>query len=138
MNEQGLKTIASAYSVRETIDRLGRIATAGGLVVFARIDHAAGAAQVGMALRPTELVLFGNPRGGTPLMQERQTAGIDLPLKALAWEDAEGRVWLTYNEIPWLAERHNLGQGSNAAVTALDTGQTGIVTTTASPAPPEA
>jgi uncharacterized protein (DUF302 family) len=138
MSDQGLKTIASAFSVRETIDRLGRIATARGLLVFARIDHAAGAAQVGMALRPTELVLFGHPRGGTPLMQERQTAGIDLPLKALAWEDAEGKVWLTYNEIPWLADRHNLGAGSRAAATALDAGQTGIITAAASPTPGEA
>jgi uncharacterized protein (DUF302 family) len=138
MSDQGLKTIASAYTVRETIDRLGRIATARGLIVFARIDHAAGAAQVGMALRPTELVLFGHPRGGTPLMQERQTAGIDLPRKALAWEDAEGKVWLTYNEVSWLAERHNLGAGSGAAVTALDAGQTGIITAAASSAPGEA
>jgi uncharacterized protein (DUF302 family) len=133
-----LATIASAFSVRETIDRLARIATSRGMVVFARIDHAVGAAQVGMALRPTELVLFGHPRGGTPLMQERQTAGIDLPLKALAWEDAEGKVWLTYNEIPWLVGRHNLGAGSSAAAAALDTGQTGIVTAAASPAPQEA
>jgi len=87
-----------------------------------------------MALRPTELVLFGHPRGGTPLMQERQTAGIDLPLKALAWEDAEGRVWLSYNEIPWLTARHNLGAGSSAAVTELEAGQLGIITAAASPA----
>ena len=137
MNEQGLKTIASAYSVRETIDRLGRIATARGLVVFARIDHAAGAAQVGMVLRPTELVLFGHPRGGTPLMQESRTAGIDLPLKALAWEDAEGKVWLTYNDILWLAGRHNLGAAGSAAATALEAGQIEIITAAASSAPSE-
>ena len=95
MSENGLTTMPSAFSVQETIDRLERIVTSRGLRVFTRIDHAAGAAQVGMALRPTELVLFGHPRGGTPLMQDKQTAGIDLPLKALAWEDAEGPVWLT-------------------------------------------
>jgi uncharacterized protein (DUF302 family) len=137
MNDHGLKTLASAFSVRETIDRVGRIATARGLVVFARIDHAAGARQVGMPLRPTELVLFGHPRGGTPLMQERQSAGIDLPLKALAWEDAEGRVWLTYNELPWLAARHTLDAGSSAAVAALDAVQTGIIAAAASPSSPE-
>jgi uncharacterized protein (DUF302 family) len=133
-----LITIPSAYSVRETIDRLERIATAKGLGVFARIDHAAGAAQVGMALRPTELVLFGNPRGGTPLMQDRQTAGIDLPLKALAWEDADGHVWLTCNEASWLAQRHMLSTQSSAAVGALDAGQKAISLAATSPASPEA
>ena len=75
-------------------------------MVFARIDHAAGAASVGMALRPTELLIFGNPKGGTPLMQDRQTAGIDLPVKALAWEDADGKTWLSYNDADWIAARH--------------------------------
>ena len=137
MSDHGLTTIPSAFSVRETIDRLERIATARGLVVFARIDHAAGAAQVGMALRPTELVLFGHPRGGTPLMQDRQTAGIDLPLKALAWEDAEGHVWLTYNEAGWLAQRHRLTAKSSAAVAALDAGQGAITLAATAPSPPE-
>ena len=137
MSEHGLTTIPSAFSVRETIDRLERSATARGLVVFARIDHAAGAAQVGLALRPTELVLFGHPRGGTPLMQERQTAGIDLPLKALAWEDAEGRVWLTSNEAGWLAQRHRLTAQSSAAVAALDAGQAAITQAATAPAPAE-
>jgi uncharacterized protein (DUF302 family) len=105
--------------------------------VFARIDHAAAAAQVGMALRPTELLLFGHPRGGTPLMQDRQTAAIDLPLKALAWEDAEGHVWLTSNEPAWLARRHQLGAGSSAAVAALDAGQAAITLAATAPAPPE-
>ena len=137
MSDHGLTTMPSAYSVRETIDRLARIATARGLTVFARIDHAAGAAQIGLALRPTELVLFGHPRGGTPLMQDRQTAGIDLPLKALAWEDAEGHVWLTCNEMTWLAGRHGLGADTSAAVAALDAGQVGIITAATSPSPPE-
>src|SRR5579863_7559758 len=122
MSENGLITIASKFSVRETIDRLAAAATSAGLHVFARIDHAAGAAQVGMELRPTELLLFGNPRGGTPLMQDRQTAGIDLPVKALVWEDEEGKVWLTYNEASWLAARHELGDRSNAAVEAIEKG----------------
>jgi uncharacterized protein (DUF302 family) len=119
MSDQGLITIPSAFSVREVIDRLEKIITSKGLRVFARIDHAAGAAQVGMALRPTELIIFGNAKGGTPLMQDQQTAGIDLPLKVLAWEDAGGAVWLTYNDLAWLARRHDLGEASHAAVAAL-------------------
>ena len=122
MSDNGLITLASRYSVRETMDRLTTAITSAGLLVFARIDHAAGAAQVGMELRPTELLIFGNPRGGTPLMQDRQTAGIDLPIKALAWEDEEGKVWLTYNEAKWLAARHELGANSRDAVEAIEKG----------------
>jgi uncharacterized protein (DUF302 family) len=72
------------------------------MTVFARIDHAANAAAVGLSLRPTEVVLFGNPKGGTLLMQDQQPAGIDLPLKALDWQDAEGKVWLGYNAPEWI------------------------------------
>jgi uncharacterized protein (DUF302 family) len=122
----GLVTIRSAHSVFETIDRLVAAVTARGLNVFARIDHAAGAASVGMELRPTLLVIFGNPRGGTPLMQDRQTAGIDLPVKALAWEDAGGAVWLTYNDARWLARRHGLGAASDAAVAAIEAGMAAV------------
>ena len=131
MSEHGLITIPSAYSVRETIDRLVRIVTARGLGVFARIDHAAGAAQVGMALRPTELLIFGNAKGGTPLMQRKQTAGLDLPLKVLAWEDAEGAVWLTYNDLAWLARRHGLGAESGASVAALSAAMASLTATVA-------
>ncbi len=122
MTANGLVTIASAFSVGETIDRLAHEVTTHGLVVFARIDHAAGAASVGMALRPTELLVFGNPKGGTPLMQDRQTAGIDLPVKALAWEDADGKTWLSYNDADWIAARHALGAASADAVKALAAG----------------
>jgi uncharacterized protein (DUF302 family) len=117
--ESGLVTIRSAHPVPETIDRLVTAVTARGMTVFARIDHAAGAAGVGLQLRPTQLLVFGSPVGGTPLMQDRQTAGIDLPLEALAWEDAEGAVWLTYNDPRWVAERHGLGATSAAAVAAM-------------------
>jgi uncharacterized protein (DUF302 family) len=120
--DQGLITIPSSYSAGETIDRLEQAATAAGLRIFARIDHAAGAAEVGMELRPTELLIFGHPRGGTPLMQARQTAGIDLPVKALAWEDEAGMVWLTYNNAGWLAARHQLGATSERAVEAIRSG----------------
>jgi len=122
MEAAGLVTIRSQVSVSETIDRIVAGATRCGLIVFARIDHADGAGKVGMRLRPTELVIFGHPRGGTPLMIDRQTAGIDLPVKALAWQDAEGKVWLTYNDARWLMERHGLGPQSVDAVDAIAAG----------------
>jgi uncharacterized protein (DUF302 family) len=122
MSDDGLITIPSAFSVRETIERLIAAVTGRGMTVFARVDHGDGAAKVGMALRPTELVIFGHPKGGTPLMQDRQTAGIDLPLKALAWEDAGGKVWLTYNDAAWIARRHGLGPASAEAVKAVAAG----------------
>jgi uncharacterized protein (DUF302 family) len=122
LDGDGLITIASVHPVSDTIDRLAAAAEAAGMRVFARIDHAAGAAEVGMQLRPTELLLFGHPRGGTPLMQDGQTAGIDLPLRALAWEDADGRVWLTTNDTRRLAARHGLGEPSAAAVAAITAG----------------
>lgn len=132
VSEHGLTTIPSSFSVRETINRLERIARTRGLIVFARIDHGEGAAQVGLTLRPTELLLFGHPRGGTPLMQDQQTAGIDLPAKALAWEDAEGRVWVTYNDADWIASRHHLTSAAGAAVTAVGVGQTALIAEAAS------
>jgi uncharacterized protein (DUF302 family) len=119
MPDNGLFTIASPVSVRETVDRLVAFATSHGLAVFARIDHADGAAKVGMPLRPTELLIFGNPKGGTPLMQDRQTAGIDLPLKALVWEDEAGKTQLSYNDPQWIAQRHGLGAASARPVAAM-------------------
>jgi uncharacterized protein (DUF302 family) len=127
MTDDGLNTVASPYSVRETIDRLVGFAQAHGLMVFARIDHADGAAKAGLALRPTELLIFGHAKGGTPLMAERQTAGIDLPLKALAWEDADGKVWLTGNDAAWIARRHGLGAASAEAVKAMAAGIAGAM-----------
>ena len=91
------------------MDRLEAEISAKGMKVFARIDHAGGAAEAGLELRPTELIIFGNARGGTPLMQATQTAGIDLPLKALVWQDAAGKTWLSYNEPSWIVQRHGLG-----------------------------
>jgi uncharacterized protein (DUF302 family) len=79
-----------------------------GMNVFARIDHAAGAAELGLTLRPTELIIFGNARGGTPLMQPNQTVGIDLPLRALVWQDAAGKTLISYNEPSWIAQRHGV------------------------------
>ena len=102
----GLIEIKSPHSARDTMNKLEEIVKQRGLNVFARIDHSAGAAKIGKTLRPTELLIFGNPQGGTPLMECAQTAGIDLPLKALVWEDAANQVWLGYNDPAFLAQRH--------------------------------
>ena len=115
---EGLTTVQSNFGPEETMKRLETEIKAHGMSVFARINHAALAAAAGLKLRPTEVILFGNPRGGTPLMQANQTIGIDLPLKALIWEDAAGKTWLSYNEPAWLAERHGL-QGVNHVTTAM-------------------
>ena len=106
---EGLTSIRSRFGPKETMDRLEAEIRAQGMTVFARIDHAAGAAEVGLPLRPTELIIFGNARGGTPLMQSVQTVGIDLPLKALVWEDTVGKTWLSYNEPGWIVQRHSVG-----------------------------
>jgi uncharacterized protein (DUF302 family) len=105
---EGLTTIPSTFSPKETMDRFESEIRAQNMQVFARIDHAAGAAEVGLTLAPTELIIFGNARGGTPLMQSVQTVGIDLPLKALVWRDKAGRTWLSYNEPGWIAQRHGV------------------------------
>ena len=118
---QGLTTIPSRFGAKETMDRLAAEVEAKGLTVFARIDHAAGAKAVGLALRPTELLIFGNAKGGTPLMQAAQTIGIDLPLKALVHEDTAGKAWLSYNDPHWLAARHELGASVAATADALAT-----------------
>jgi uncharacterized protein (DUF302 family) len=106
MTPDGLAIYPSSHSPKETMDRLVAAVTSRGITVLARIGHTEAAAKVGMTLRPTEVIIFGNPRAGTPLMQARQTMGIDLPLKALIWQDEEGKTWLAYNEPRWLATRH--------------------------------
>jgi len=116
---EGLTTVASDFGPKETMDRLAAAVAAKGLTAFARIDHAAGAAAVGLPLRPTEVLVFGNARGGTPLMQAAQTIGIDLPLKALVFADAAGKTWLAYNDPAWLARRHGLGPEVEPTVKAL-------------------
>jgi uncharacterized protein (DUF302 family) len=101
-------TKPSNYSVPETISRIEQAVTAKGMQIFARIDHGGEAKKAGLAMRPTELLIFGNPKGGTALMLAKPTAAIDLPMKALAWEDDEGKVWLTYNSPELLHERHGV------------------------------
>jgi uncharacterized protein (DUF302 family) len=100
---QGLTSIRSSFGPKETVDRLVAEIRIRGLNVFARIDHATAATEVGLTLAPTELIIFGSARGGTPLMQSVQTIGIDLPLKALVWQDAAGKTWISYNEPSWIA-----------------------------------
>jgi uncharacterized protein (DUF302 family) len=111
----GLIVVKSPYSPKQTMDRLEDVVKKRGLNVFARIDHAAGAAKIGKTLRPTELLIFGNPKGGTPFMECAQSVGIDLPLKALVWEDASKQVWLGYNDPAFLAQRHGAAQCPVAA-----------------------
>ena len=106
--DPGLIRIKSAHSVKNTADRLEDIVNDKGMRVFLRINHAENARKVGQDLRPTELLIFGNPKVGAPLMQCSQTAAIDLPQKALIWEDETGQVWLTYNDPQFLATRHGI------------------------------
>src|SRR5215467_15993133 len=119
MAVDGLTTLPSSRGPKETMNRLEAEVKAKGMTVFARIDHAAGAANVGLSLPPTELLIFGNAKAGTPLMQSVQTTGIDLPLKALVWQDASGHTWLSYNDPSWLARRHGLSHDVDAAVNAM-------------------
>ncbi len=105
---EGLMALESPMSAKDTMDRVQANAEQRGLTVFARIDHAAGAAKVGKELPPTELLIFGNPKGGTPFMECAQTVAIDLPLKILVWEDADGQVWLGYNDPAFIAARHGV------------------------------
>lgn len=102
----GLIAVKSPHGAKDTMNRLEDIVKQRGLNVFARVDHAAGAARIGRTLRPTEVLIFGNPQGGTPFMECAQSVGIDLPLKALVWEDAASQVWLGYNDPAWMAKRH--------------------------------
>src|SRR3974390_1734265 len=134
MAVEGLTTRPSSHGPKETMNRLEAAVKAKGMTVFARIDHAAGAAEVGLPLRPTELLIFGNAKGGTPLMQSNQAVGIDLPLKALVWEDAAGDTWLSYNDPSWIAKRHGLGHEADATVNAMSAALDALArTATASP-----
>jgi uncharacterized protein (DUF302 family) len=114
---EGLIVVASAHGPGETMQKLMTALGEKGLAVLAHIDHAGAAARAGLELRPTDLLVFGNPKGGTPLMQAEQTMGIDLPLKALVWQDQDGKTWLGYNDPAWLAKRH--GVENDKVVTAM-------------------
>jgi uncharacterized protein (DUF302 family) len=119
MAADGLTTVKSDHSPAETIARLESAIKANGMTVFARIDHASAAKEAGMELRPTEVLIFGAAKGGTPLMRADQTIGLDLPLKALVWQDANGQTWISFNDPEWLANRHGLGPEAKPVATKL-------------------
>ena len=106
--DNGIVHLSSPYKVPETLKRLDSVLQSRGLTVFARIDHSGEAEKVGMKMHPTQLIIFGSPKGGTPVMVASPTLAIDLPLKALVWEDASGKVWLSYNSAEYLKQRHNI------------------------------
>jgi uncharacterized protein (DUF302 family) len=119
MAADGLVSLRSSSGPQDTVNRLEAAVKAKGMTVFAHIDHAAGAAAAGLPLRPTDLVIFGNARGGTPLMEIVQAIGIDLPLKALVWQDVTGNTWVSYNDPAWLARRHGIDPATDATTAAL-------------------
>lgn len=134
MAADGLVTVRSAFGPEETMKRLVAEVTERGLTIFAHVDHAAGAAAAGLPLRPTDLLVFGNAKGGTPLMQSAQTIGIDLPLKALVWQDETGATWLSYNDPAYLAARHGVGVSAAAPLEALSGALKTIASKVAHPA----
>jgi len=107
-SNEGVVHVSSPYPVPEAFKRLEAIVMARGLSIQARIDHSADAAKVGLKMHPTQLLIFGNPKAGTPLMIASPTLAIDLPLKALVWEDDKGKVWISYNSPEYLKQRHNV------------------------------
>lgn len=111
MSDNGLISVPSEFTTGATMERLLAALRSHNMTVFARIDHAANASAAGMTLRPTEVVIFGNPKGGTVLMQEEQRIGLDLPLKALVWQDAAGKAWVGYTDPVWLARRYGVSAG---------------------------
>jgi uncharacterized protein (DUF302 family) len=124
-------TLPSEHSAAETVERLKALLAKKGIQLFAHIDHAAEAKKVGLQLRPTQVLIFGNPQAGTPLMQSQQTIGLDLPLRVLVWEDEAGKVWLTYHPLDFLAQLHHVAD-RDKAVKALDAGLAALARATAS------
>jgi len=129
-----LISVPSAQSTKATLDKLEALAQARGLKIFARIDHAAGAQSIGETLRPTELLIMGNPKGGTPLLQCNQAYGIDLPLHVLAWEDAAGKTWLSYKDLSKLGHKH-ADDSCDAALKRLTGALEGLVAEAAKSSP---
>ena len=121
----GMVHVASAFNVKETAERMENILKEKGMTVFNRIKHSEGAAKVGIELRGTELILFGNPKAGSPLMKCQQTVAIDLPQKALIWEDDKANVWISYNDPRYLEKRHNIS-GCEEAISKIEKALAGI------------
>ena len=130
--DAGLVTLPSEHSVPKTVERLKAMLAQKGIEVFADIDHAAAAKKVGLSLRPTQVLIFGNPKAGTPLMQSRQTIGLDLPLRVLVWEDEAGKVWLTYRRVLSLAQQHHVAD-QDETVKALDDGLAALARASTAP-----
>lgn len=133
MSVEGVITRESQSGPAETVARLVAAIEARGLTLFARIDHAAGAAAAGLALRPTELLIFGNARAGTPLMQEQQLLGLELPLRTLVWQDDALRTWISCPDLAWLAQRYAMPPGAASAVTALAAALEALITRSINP-----
>jgi uncharacterized protein (DUF302 family) len=127
-----LATMSSAHGAAETVERLKSLLSQKMIQVFADIDHAAGAQKVGLSLRPTRVLIFGNPQAGTPLMQSQPTIGLDLPLRVLVWEDAVGKVWLTYHRPEFLTQRHHV-LDQDETVKALGAGLASLARAATSP-----
>ena len=119
MAAEGLITVHSSHGPEGTMNRFEAEVRSRGMTVFANIDHSAAAAAAGLALLPTDLLIFGNANGGTPLMQSVQAIGVDLPLKALVWQDESRTTWLSYNDPGWLAQRHGLDETTKATINAM-------------------
>src|ERR1700680_915897 len=133
MTADGLTTLRSSHEPHDTMNRLEAEVKARGMTVFARIDHAAGAAGAGLSLRPTELLIFGNAKAGTPLMQSVQAIGIELPLKALVWQGSSGDTWLSYNDPAWLAQRHGLASEIATVIGSMSAGLAAVTKAATSP-----
>jgi uncharacterized protein (DUF302 family) len=132
ITNDGLVTLPSPHSAAETAERMKALLAKKGIQLFAHIDHAAEAKKVGLLLRPTQVLIFGNPQAGTPLMQSRQTIGLDLPLRALIWEDEVGKVWLSYHPPSYLAQLHRV-LDREEAVKSLDAGLAALARAATSP-----
>lgn len=117
--EQGIVRIPSHYSVTVTMERLETILKERGVMIFARIDFSGDAQRAGLPMRPQQMLIFGNPKGGTPLMVAVPTAGLDLPLKALVWEDTAGNAWIAYNDPQYIVKRHGLAANLSANLAAV-------------------
>jgi uncharacterized protein (DUF302 family) len=120
-DNNGIVSIESRHSVEATLEKLTNILGAQGVKIFALIDHSGEAEKAGIRMRNTKLLIFGNPKAGTPLMLAAPTAALDLPLKILVWEDAGGKVWLTYNSVEFIRQRHNLPPDLAANIAVIDT-----------------
>jgi uncharacterized protein (DUF302 family) len=117
----GIISISSNHSVDQTVEKFKRVLQAKGVTLFALVDHSGEAEKVGMKMRPTRLLIFGSPKGGTPVMQAAPSIAIDLPLKMLIWEDAERRVWLSYNSLVYLQQRHGVPQNLLQNIAVVET-----------------